>query len=225
MEQIVIEAQRREQRGDGPARRLRAKGLIPAVVYGQGYENMSVAVPERVVIDALRHGGANVLVDLRIPDLPHSGTVAAMIRQIQRDPVRHNPLHVDFQWVSLRENVTATVQVVVEGEAPGLLVGGVVDLTLHEVEVECLPTAIPERLVVDISGMGIRDSKHVRDLQVPEGVEVLTPEDETVVSIVPPMAEEIVEAQLEEAAPEVTAARPTSPRRHRSRSGPGPCSC
>ena len=197
MEQIVIEAQRREKRGNGPARRLRVEGLIPAVVYGQGYENASVAVPVRAVQDALHLGGTNVLVDLRIPDMAHAGTVAAMIRQIQRDPVRHQPLHVDFQWVSLSEKITATVPVVVEGEAPGVLVGGVVDLALHEVEVECLPTAIPERLVVRIDGMEIRDSKHVRDLQVPEGVEVLTPEDETVVSIVPPMAEEAIEAEPE----------------------------
>jgi large subunit ribosomal protein L25 len=155
---------------------------------------MPVAVPTRALKDALRAGGANVLVDLRIPDLPHAGTVAAMIRQVQRDPIMHQPLHVDFQWVSLADKITATVAVVIEGEAPGLLVGGVVDQILHEVEVECLPQAIPERLVVDISGMEIRDSRHVRDLQVPEGVTVLTPEDETVVSIVPPMAEEVVAA-------------------------------
>jgi large subunit ribosomal protein L25 len=198
MEQIVIQAERRELRGDGPARRLRAQGLIPAVVYGQGFENAAVAVPARAVADALRLGGANVLVDLRVPDMAHTGAVAAMIRQIQRDPVRHQPLHVDFQWVSLSEKITATVPVVVEGEAAGVLVGGVVDLSLHEVEVECLPTAIPEHLVVDISGMEIRDSKRVADLQVPAGVTVLTAAEETVVSILPPMAEEALETQLEE---------------------------
>jgi large subunit ribosomal protein L25 len=206
MEQIVIQAQRREEKGNGPARRLREQGLIPAVVYGQGYENMPVAVPTRALKDALRAGGANVLVDLRIPDLPHAGTVAAMIRQVQRDPIMHQPLHVDFQWVSLADRITAIVQVVVEGEAAGLLVGGVVDQNLHEVEVECLPQAIPERLVVDITGMEIRDSRHVRDLQVPEGVTVLTPEDETVVSIVPPMAEEVVAAVEGEVVEEEAAA-------------------
>jgi large subunit ribosomal protein L25 len=197
MEQIVIEALRREYRGNGPARRLRVEGLIPAVVYGQGYENASVAVPVRAVLDALHLGGTNVLVDLRIPDMAHAGTVAAMIRQIQRDPVRHQPIHVDFQWVSLSEKITAIVPVLVVGEAAGLLVVGVVDLALHEVEVECLPTAIPEHLVVDVTGMDIRDSKHVSDLQVPEGVELLTPADETVVSIVPPMAEEAAETPAE----------------------------
>ena len=201
MEQIVIQAQRREETGNGPARRLREQGLIPAVVYGQGFDNVSVAVPARAVIDALHHGGANVLVDLRVPELTHAGSVAAMIRQIQRDPVMHRPLHVDFQWVSLRDKITATVQVIVAGEAPGLLVGGVIDLALHEVEVECLPQAIPEHLVIDVSGMEIRDSRHVRDLQVPEGVQVPTPEDETVVSIVPPMAEEAVEAVPEDEVP------------------------
>lgn len=205
MEQIVIQAQRREQKGNGPARRLREQGLIPAVVYGQGYENMPVAVPARAIKDALHAGGANVLVDLRIPDLPHAGTVAAMIRQVQRDPIMHQPLHVDFQWVSLIDRITATVQVIVEGEAPGLLVGGVVDQILHEVEVECLPQAIPEHLVVDITGLEIRDSRHIRDLQVPEGVLVLTPEDETVVSIVPPMGEEAAQPQLEGEAAEEAA--------------------
>ncbi len=196
MEQIVIEAQRRAEKGNGPARRLRTQGLIPAVVYGQGYENVSVAVPVRAVQDALRHGGTNVLVDLHIPDMTHAGSVAAMIRQIQRDPVGHRPLHVDFQWVSLTATVRAMVPVVFEGDAPGVQVGGVVDLAMYEVEVECLPTAIPDRLVLDITGMEIRDSKQAADLQVPEGVTVLTSPEETVLSIVPPIKEEDLEAQL-----------------------------
>jgi large subunit ribosomal protein L25 len=204
MEQLVIEAQRREETGDGPARRLRAQGLLPGVVYGRGYETTPVAVSARALLEALHSGGTNVLVDLRVPDLPHSGSVAARIRQIQRDPVKHQPLHVDFQWVSLREKMTVLVPVVTTGEAPGVQAGGVVDLALHEVEVECLPTAIPEHLVIDLSGMEICDSRNVSDLQVPEGVRLLTPEEETVVSIVPPIKEEALAPELAEveAAPE-----------------------
>lgn len=199
MEQTVIEAQRREERGDGPARRLRAQGMLPAVVYGLGHEPLPLAVSARAVTEALHHGGANVLVDLRVPDLPHAGSVAAMIRQVQRDPVKHQPLHVDFQWVSLRDKMTALVPVVTVGESPGVKAGGVVDLALHEVEVECLPTAIPEHLVVDLTGMEIRDTRKVGDLQVPAGVTLLTPAEETVVSIVPPIKEEALAPALEEA--------------------------
>ncbi len=199
MEQTVIEAQRREERGDGPARRLRAQGLLPAVVYGLGHEALPLAVSARAVMEALHQGGTNVLVDLRVPDLPHAGSVAAMIRQVQRDPVKHQPLHVDFQWVSLREKMTAMVPVVTVGESPGVKAGGVVDLALHEVEVECLPTAIPEHLVVDLTGMEIRDTRKVGDVQVPEGVTLLTPAEETVVSIVPPIKEEALAPALEEA--------------------------
>ncbi len=199
MEQTVIEAQRREERGDGPARRLRAQGMLPAVVYGLGHEALPLAVSARAVTEALRHGGSNVLVDLRVPGLPHAGSVAAMIRQVQRDPVKHQPLHVDFQWVSLREKMTALVPVVTTGESPGVKAGGVVDLALHEVEVECLPTAIPEHLVVDLTGMEIRDTRKVGDLQLPEGVTLLTPAEETLVSIVPPIKEEALAPALEEA--------------------------
>lgn len=213
VEQFVIEAQIREVTGKCPNRRLRRSGLIPGVVYGHGADPVAIALPTRTLEAALHtEHGMNVLLDLRIPGFNRPRNLAARIRAVQRDRVRHVPVHVDFQWVSLGERITATVPIVVTGEAPGVLEGGVIDQTLHEVEVECLPTEIPEHLTVDITGLGIRDSRRVSDLQVPPGLRVLTPEEETVVTIAPPIGEEALEAQVEEAvreeeAPEAGAER------------------
>ncbi|HEY3398688.1 MAG TPA: 50S ribosomal protein L25 [Armatimonadota bacterium] len=194
MEQVVIKAELREMRGNGPARRLRETGMVPAIVYGQGYDNVAIAVPLKEIYAAM-HGAqmANVLIDLKVPGLDHSGGVAAMVKNVQREPIRHTLWHIDFQWVSLLENVTVTVPINLVGEAAGLLVGGVIDQVIHEVEVECLPTAIPEHLTVDISGMEIRDTRHVSDLPVTEGVRILAHAEDVVVAIAPPMGEEPVE--------------------------------
>jgi len=206
VEQMVIEAQIREATGKCPNRRLRRAGLIPGVVYGHGADPVAIAVSARALDEALHtEHGMNVLLDLRIPGLSRPRNLAARIREVQRDPVRHLPVHVDFQWVSLGERITATVPIVVTGEAPGVLQGGVIDQTLHEVEIECLPTEIPEHLEVDVTGLGIRDSRRVSDLRVPPGIKVLTPEEETVVTIAPPIGEEALEAQVEGAVPEEAA--------------------
>lgn len=205
MEQFVIEAQIREATGKCPNRRLRRAGLIPGVVYGHGTAPVAIALPARVLEEALHtEHGMNVLLDLRIPGFSRPRNLAARIREVQRHRVRHVPVHVDFQWVSLGERITATVPVVVTGEAPGVLEGGVIDQTLHEVEIECLPAEIPEHLTVDVTGLGIRDSRRVSDLQVPPGIRVLTPGEETVVTIAPPIGAEALEVQVEEAVPEET---------------------
>lgn len=199
MEQVVLEVQERQATGKGPASRLRAQGLVPGIVYGRGLAPVTVAVPDRDLYDLLRtSGGSNVLVDLRIPGLTHETSVAAMIREVQRDPVNHTPLHVDFQWISLADKVTVQVPVSFIGESPGVLEGGVIDQILHEIEVECLPTDIPQRLLLDVSGMEIRDTRHISDLQVPEDVEVLADPEDPVVTISPPIKEEDLETRVEE---------------------------
>lgn len=196
MEQVVMEAQRREETGKGPARRLRVQGLVPGVAYGRGQDNVVIAVPTDELESALStERGANVLIDLKIEGVATPEGTAAIVKAVQRHPISRKPLSVDLQWVSLTEKVTVQVPVVVEGQAPGVEEGGVVDQIVHEVDVACLPTAIPDRLVIDITGLEINDTLHAGDLQVPEGVELLLEPAETVVSIAPPISEEELETR------------------------------
>ncbi len=199
MEQVVLEVQERKVTGSGPAGRLRAQGLVPGIVYGRGLEPVPIAVADRDLQDLLRSSaGSNVLVDLRVPGLTHETSVAAMVREVQRDPVKHTALHVDFQWISLADRVTVQVPISFIGESPGVVEGGVIDQILYDIEVECLPTNIPEHLTLDVSGMEIRDTRQVSDLQVPEDVEVLADLEDPVVTIASPIREEDLETRVEE---------------------------
>ena len=200
MEQVVMTAERREANGSGPARRLRENGMVPGVAYGLDNENVVIAVPRDVLEAALRtEQRLNVLLDLRIKGIKSDKQTAAIVKEIQRHPVTRVPLSVDFQWISLTETITVSVPVQIEGSAPGVDdEGGMVDQIMHEIQVECLPTNIPDHLVADITGMAINDTIHVEALAVPEGVNILVDPAETVVSIAPPIREEDLEVRVEE---------------------------
>jgi large subunit ribosomal protein L25 len=200
METVVLEAANRSEKGSSAAHKLRQQGLLPATVYGLGQDAVSITIPAKDLVVLLRSAhSANVLVDLKIPGLSHEISVAAMIREIQRHPVRRDPLHVDFQWVSLSEKVTVKVPIHVVGDSPGLKEGGALDQILHEIEVECLPGAIPSELVVDITGMAIMDSRHVSDLVAPAGVAILHEPTDAVITIAAPISMAALETQVGEA--------------------------
>jgi large subunit ribosomal protein L25 len=196
METMILEAANRSERGTAACHKLRQQGLLPATVYGHGQEAVSITIPAKSLADLLRTAhSANVLVDLRIPGLSQELAVAAMIKEIQRDPLRRVPSHVDFQWVSLTETVIVRVAIRVEGDSPGLKEGGALDQILHDVEVESLPGAIPDELVVDITGLGIHDSRHVSDLIAPPGVTILDEPTDTVVTIAAPISMAALETE------------------------------
>ena len=133
MELVPMKVDTREQTGKGPARRLRAEGLIPGVVYGLGRETVSLSIPQRA-FERLYVGseGANVIIDLEVPGEEREETVAAIIKEVQRDPVTRALLSVDLQWVSLREAIQVEVPIEVTGDAPGVSAdGGVVQQQLH----------------------------------------------------------------------------------------------
>jgi len=200
MEQVVIEAERREEFGSGPARRLREQSIVPGVVYGMGKETLPIAVSAEQLEDVLRtEQGLNVLLDLQIADVEVEEGAAAIVKSIQRHPISRDALSVDFQWISLKETSIFSIPIQVEGIAPGVVEdGGVVDQIIHEVEVRCLPTNIPEHLVADITDLMIGDTVHAETFQAPEGVEILVDPAETVVSIAAPIKEEDLEVRVDE---------------------------
>ncbi len=187
MAENVLSADTRTATGKGANRKLRVQGRIPAVVYGKGRDPLSVALDPRALEALLRKSGAglNTLIDLSV-----SGrTDTVLIKELQRHPVHGRYLHVDFFQVDLTQKITVSVPIHFTGKARGVEFGGILDHPLREIEVECLPRAIPEFVEVDVSALEIGQSIHVSDLRLPEGVEVKTDPTLPVASVVLPAAE------------------------------------
>jgi len=184
---IQLNGSRREKLGKGGARKARAAGQIPGVLYGHGETPVAVAVGAREFQTALRgHKGGNALVNLKLDN----GEFTALVRDAQFDPVTRVVLHLDFQHISLTETVEIEVEVRPTGLAAGVKDGGgILEIIVRTLEVRCLPTAIPEAIFVDVTALQVGESLHVRDIQV-EGLEILTDGATTVLTVVPPTVEE-----------------------------------
>ena len=185
---IQLKGTRRTRLGKGGARKARAAGQVPGVVYGHGEEPVAVAVDLREFQTALRaHKGGNALVSLKVDDKEYT----ALVRDAQYDPVSYAVLHLDFQQISLTETVEVEVEVHATGLAAGVKDGGgVLEMIERTVEVRCLPTAIPDSIDVDVTALQIGESIHVRDLKF-ENVVILTDPDTTLITIVAPTVEEV----------------------------------
>lgn len=195
---ITLSGERRTDLGKGGARKARAAGRIPGIVYGHEETPIPVAISARELQLALRHHkGSNAIVSLAVG----GGEVTALIRQVQYDPLSQDILHLDFQRISLTETIEVNVTVHLIGVPTGVKDGGgVLEPITREVEVRCLPTAIPSSLEVDVTHLGIGDSVHVRDLK-DAGVEVLTDAEVTLATVVAPTVHEDKPAGEAAAAP------------------------
>lgn len=194
MEKILLKAVLREGHGKSSCKQIRKQGAIPAVVYKGGDKGLNVQVDSKELWKALHtDAGENAIITMDIGGGKKNTEKTVMIKEIQQNPVNDKFVHVDFQEISLSEKLKVKVPVAVKGEAPGVKEdGGVFNLVLWEIEVECLPTAIPEHIDVHVENMRINDSIHVKDLPKIEGVEIVEDPDQTVVSVTPPKAEEEV---------------------------------
>jgi large subunit ribosomal protein L25 len=178
-----LTAERRTDHGKGVARKLRAAGRIPAVLYGHGQETQSLSVDAHDMFKVLHtSAGANVLVDLKVDKHEH----LVLPREIQRNHIKGTIVHVDFIVVSRTETIQVNVEILDVGEAPGVKQGGVVDHHMREVLVECFPQDVPEHLEADVSGLDLNDVLHVSDLVAPQGVTILTNPEETVLAVIVP---------------------------------------
>lgn len=193
MERVKLKAEQRRETGKGVARKLRREGYIPAVIYGRNRESLPLKVEEVALKNKI---GGNAIFDLTIDGDEGTFTETTMVKDVQRDVIKGDILHVDFQQISLDEKITISVPLSLEGVPAGVREGGVLQQLLREVEVECLPTNIPDYLEVDISELGVGDSLAVGQIVAPEGVEIVTPAEEIIASIVVPS--EVVEEEVEE---------------------------
>ena len=203
MAEVKLNVEVRDARGKGAARRARAAGKVPGIVYGKGIDPISIAVDRREFVTALlTDAGMNVLLDLQID----GDSVLTLARDLHRDPVRGTLLHADFVKVDLTQEVEVEVPIHVVGEAPGVKEGGVLEHPLFNLNVRCLPGDVPESIEADVSGLAIGESLRVSDLSEGRKFEILNDPDSPVVTIVAPISEEELEAM--EAAAGVTTEEP-----------------
>ncbi len=197
MAEYGLAAEPRTETGKGPARRIRAAGRVPAVLYGHGAKPKQLTVDARELSHALRtDAGTNVLIALQVG----KSRQLALAKEIQRHPVRGTFIHIDFLVVRRGEKVEVTVPLRLVGEAPGVREGGVIDQDLYQIHVEAEVTAVPDGIDADISGLGIGDVLRVRELQAPEGVTIQDDPEAPVVSVVTPRVEPEPVAEAEEGA-------------------------
>jgi large subunit ribosomal protein L25 len=181
MEAPVLRAWRRNRSGKGVARKIRAQGMIPAVLYG-GNENIPLSLQPKDLVKILS-SGENTIFRLEI-DGEQGGDRQAIVRDLQRDPLKESLLHADLYRISMDVEITVSVPIVLQGVSREVSdVGGVINQLLHEVEIQCLPGLIPHELTVDIAHLGIGEVLHVRDLPIPQGIQVLAAADEVVASV------------------------------------------
>ena len=190
---VDLQAREREERGKNAARRLRASGMIPAVLYGDDGQSKPLSVPGKIVDYTLNHLGDNALYDI---DLGAGGSTARIV-DVQRDPVTGRLIHVDFAPVNMQERIEVTVPLHVVGESPGDEEGGVLQQVAYEVQVESLPGDIPQELTIDVSTLGMNENLTLGDITLPDGIILISDPEEVAVTVTAPT--EITEEDLEAA--------------------------
>jgi large subunit ribosomal protein L25 len=203
--QVKLKAEPRTNVGRSAVRKLKARGIIPAVIYGAKDRPQPLQLAARDINAMMSHAsGENVLVELEIAGEKSSRT--ALVQEVQHSPVGGDIRHVDFHAISMDETIQAEVPLEPVGTANGVKnFGGLLEQSLRVLTLECLPRDLPDRITVDISQLNIGDSIHVRDIQLPSGVTAKVPADLTAFSVLAPVVEEVpVVAEAEAAAgPEV----------------------
>ena len=215
----TLEAELREETGKGAGRRLRATGRVPGILYGHNMEPLKLSVSGQDLLHLFHaSGGASMVLDLKVDGATH----LAIPREIQRDHIHGRYIHIDFLAVRRDERITLAVEVYAIGEAPGVKAGGVIEHHLRDVEIETLPSDIPERLELDVSALEIGDMLRVSDIVPPEGVLILSDPVTPVISVITPAAlrteadltlpgEEAAEVPAEEAPAEEAAPAADAP--------------
>ena len=175
--------------GKHDSRRLRREGHVPAIVYGPNLKNVSVFVPEKQVVRFAKQQYENTIFVFKSADKTLNN-LKVLKKETTLHPVSRRPVHLDFFALDLNKAIRVSVEVRYEGRSAGVKDGGILNAVRRDVEVECLPTQIPQFISIDVSPLGIGNSFHVSDLQMPEGIRLITLPTETLCTVV--MVEELV---------------------------------
>ena len=189
---VTLQARERDERGKNAARRLRASGMLPAILYGDG-DSTALAVETRTLDYTLTHFGDNALYDIDTG----SGNATARVVDAHRDPVSGLLVHVDFAPVNMREMIEVTVPLTLVGEAAGSDEGGVLQQVAYEIQAETLPGDIPQEITLDVTPLGMNENLTLGDLTLPEGVTLLSDPEEVAATVTQPT--EITDEEMEAA--------------------------
>jgi large subunit ribosomal protein L25 len=201
MEKITLTAQVREKAGKGVARELRRNARIPAVLYSHG-KSMPISMGTKEVATILNtEGGKHALLTLTLEGTKEAAERMALIKDYELDPITNKLMHIDLMEVAMDEKVKVQVAIHLTGNAIGVKEGGILQYGLHQVDIECFPQQIPSHFDVNIAAVKVNESLHVRDIQAPEGVKILSDADATIVTIQPPVSEAKLESMLGAGAP------------------------
>ena len=206
MEKPILNAEVREKTGKEMAKKLRAKGLIPAIFYGPNSETIALTLDPKELSRTLHtEAGENVLIDLNIRKGEESLKKVVMLKELQMQPLQRRALHADFFEVSMDVMVTVEIPVHLLGKSEGVKVGGILEQVQRTIQIQCLPGDIPRSIDVDVSALMIGDSIHVSDLKL-ERFKILSDLNFTIATVVPPVAEaKPAEEVVAEEAPEAEA--------------------
>jgi len=179
----TLQAEARSSHGKRNAKRLRASGKVPAVLYGNGEKTVSLAIPAEQLTAAVRHGS-------RVVDLKGAVSDSALVRELQYDTFGLEILHVDFARVSADERVHVKVRLEIRGQAAGIKEGGIIEHLIHEVEIECPVAAIPDKVIINVAALKLDESMTVGQATLPEGAKIVSGEDEIAVQCLKPLETE-----------------------------------
>ena len=195
MQEAILEVQPRSETGKSGAKLLRRTGFIPAVVYAAGKDSQSIKLSRHDFLRFIhQYHLESTVINLKIKG---QKSRSVLVKEVQYDPVREDVIHIDFQEISLTSKIKINVRIVPKGEPIGVKQeGGMINHILWELELECLPTQIPEEIPIDVSQMKIGDAVHVRDLTLPPEVKAINDSDSIVLSLEPPIKEEEIVAAV-----------------------------
>ena len=205
-QRIELNVVKRES-GRANSRELRVNKMVPAVIYG-AIENTNFSVHVNDILKYNTRAYENALLNLKSDDSKLNGKVA-LIKSVQVNPLSRRPEHVDFFAIDLNKTVRVSVEIKIEGKAIGIAEGGLLNIVMRSVEVECLPTAIPEFLTLDVSNLGVGESLHASELAMPAGVKLISRPEVTIAAVVE-QEDEVVAAPAAAAAPAAGAAAPAA---------------
>ncbi|MFH1062585.1 MAG: 50S ribosomal protein L25 [Candidatus Omnitrophota bacterium] len=206
MEKVLLNAKIRTGSGTSAAKKVRALGFVPAIVYAKKENPIQVGVNHKELIKLVHKYGETAIINLKLDNNGAITDYPVIIKEIQIDHIKNNVLHVDFKLINMTEKIRVHVPLVTKGDsdAPGVKEGGILEHVLHEIEIESLPMNLPKQIVVDVSGLKVGESIHVRDLIMDEGVHVISNPDQVAVLV----KYEAVEKPEEEAVVEPSSGEP-----------------
>ncbi len=188
MQKVVIKAERRAEIGKGGARSLRRHGMMPAVLYAAGTSTPIKVLSKEVTKLMASGGGEHALIAIELSEDKKDHW--ALIKDYQLDPIRNEIIHVDFIEISLERKIKITTPIIITKEPMGIKKGGILQQLMRDIEIECLPTQIPDGIEVDVSSLDIGHSLHVSDLAVKEGIKIISDPKEVILTVTAPVVEE-----------------------------------